>query len=78
MALQICGYFSDKSMVTKIFEGEMFIRTLLITLLQLFCKEVLYMQFLLINTAISKGTLNRLTKCTFVGPVTIVFWALKG
>ena len=67
-------------MVKIMIEGGIYIRTLLITLLQLFYKEFFYFHFFFRSTKNSKGTLklNRLTKGTFLGTVTNVFWALKG
>ena len=70
-AWQFWWYLSNRSIFLKIFEGELSIRSLTTTFLEIFCELLLYSQVILINkqTILSRGTLsvNGLMSLSFSG-----------
>ena len=68
--LSLPDYFVDilltKTFLSKIFEGETCIRILPTTLLQIFCENVLYFQFIFKNMKIADDTFVGNSECQWV------------
>ena len=58
--------FLKKAFLSKLFEGEMFIRILPTTLLQIFCENLLYFQVILKSMKIADDTFLGNSKCEWV------------
>ena len=61
-----CWYFPHKSVLSKIFEGEMFIRILPTTLLQIFCENLLNFQGFFKSMKIADDTFLGNSECEWV------------
>ena len=59
-------FSSQKRFYQKIFEGEMFIRILLTTLLQIFCENLLYFQVIFKSMKIADDTFLGNSECEWV------------
>ena len=58
--------FLTKAFLSKIFEGEMFIRILPTTLLQIFCENLLYFQVIFRSMKIADNTFMGNPECEWV------------
>ena len=58
--------FLTKTFLSKIFEGEMFIRMLPTTLLQIFCENLLYFQVIFKSMKLADDTFSSNSKCEWV------------
>ena len=58
--------FLTKAFLSKIFEGEMFIRILPTTLLQIFCENLLYFQVIFKGMKIADDTFLGNSECEWV------------
>ena len=64
--LTILLIFFTKVFFSKIFEGEMFIRILPTTLLQIFCENLLYFQYIFKSMKIADDTFLGNSECAWV------------
>ena len=67
-AWQFWKDFFNKSIIWKIFEGEMLTRSQTATLLQIFCKISLYSQVIFKSMKVADGTFLRNSECEWVNP----------
>ena len=58
--------FLTKAFLSKLFEGEMFIRILPTTLLQIFCENLLYFQVIFKSMIIADNTFLENSECEWV------------
>ena len=69
------GYFVDiflpEPCLSKIFEGEMFIRILTTTLLQIFCENLLYFQVIFKSVKIADNIYLGNSECEWVNPLMV-------
>ena len=62
--------FLTKACLSKLFEGEMFIRLLPTTLLQIFCENLLYFQVIFKSVKIADDTFLGNSECEWVKSTT--------
>ena len=63
--------FLTKAFLSKIFQGEMFIRILPTTLLQIFCENLLYFQVILKSMKIADDIFLGNSECEWVNTVNL-------
>ena len=65
--------FLTKAFLSKIFEGEMFIRIFPTTLLQIFCENLLYFQVIFKSMKIAYDTFLGNSECEWVNTSSLLF-----